>query len=159
MILASQNLQGLLLPVVLVFMVLLVNDRRLMGDRRNGRVANVLAWSAVGVVIALTSSCSASRRSDSSGSRSARARGARARPGPLALGVPRPLGVRRPEAAGRLASHFHARSSRKDKSREPTPAEHAECFRTGRERQSARLVPYSAAATVTLCRWTQESRL
>ena len=52
-ILASQNLQGLLLPVVLVFMVLLINDRRLMGDRRNGRVANVLAWSAVGVVIAL----------------------------------------------------------------------------------------------------------
>ena len=49
----SQNLQGLLLPVVLVFMVLLVNDRRLMGDRRNGRVANVLAWSAVGLVIAL----------------------------------------------------------------------------------------------------------
>ena len=52
-ILASQNLQGLLLPVVLVFMVLLINDRRLMGDRRNGRVANVLAWSAVGLVIAL----------------------------------------------------------------------------------------------------------
>ena len=52
-ILASQNLQGLLLPVVLIFMVLLVNDRRLMGDRRNGRVANVLAWSAVGVVVAL----------------------------------------------------------------------------------------------------------
>jgi Mn2+/Fe2+ NRAMP family transporter len=52
-ILASQNLQGLLLPVVLIFMVLLINDRRLMGDRRNGRVANVLAWSAVGVVIAL----------------------------------------------------------------------------------------------------------
>jgi Mn2+/Fe2+ NRAMP family transporter len=53
LILASQNLQGLLLPVVLIFMVLLVNDRRLMGDHRNGRVANVLAWSAVGVVIAL----------------------------------------------------------------------------------------------------------
>src|SRR6478609_6226963 len=52
-IIASQNLQGLLLPVVLMFMVLLVNDARLMGDHRNGRVANVLAWSAVGVVIAL----------------------------------------------------------------------------------------------------------
>jgi Mn2+/Fe2+ NRAMP family transporter len=53
LIIGSQNLQGLLLPFVLVFMVLLVNDRRLMGDRRNGRVANVLAWSAVGIVIAL----------------------------------------------------------------------------------------------------------
>ena len=38
-IVASQNLQGLLLPVVLVFMVLLVNDARLMGapPQRPGR--------------------------------------------------------------------------------------------------------------------------
>ena len=53
MIIGSQNLQGLLLPVVLVFMVVLVNDRRLMGSHRNGRLANVLAWGAVGLVIAL----------------------------------------------------------------------------------------------------------
>ena len=52
-IIASQNLQGLLLPVVLVFMVLLVNDARLMGGHRNGRVGNLLAWSAVGLVIVL----------------------------------------------------------------------------------------------------------
>jgi Mn2+/Fe2+ NRAMP family transporter len=53
LIIASQNLQGLLLPVVLVFMVMLVNDDRIMGRHRNGRVANVLAWGAVGLVIAL----------------------------------------------------------------------------------------------------------
>ena len=53
LIIASQNLQGLLLPVVLVFMVLLANDRRLMGDHRNGRVGNVLAWAAIGVVVVL----------------------------------------------------------------------------------------------------------
>jgi len=53
LILASQNLQGLLLPVVLVFMVLLVNDERLMGRYRNGRMLNMLAWAAVGLVIAL----------------------------------------------------------------------------------------------------------
>jgi Mn2+/Fe2+ NRAMP family transporter len=53
LIVASQNLQGLLLPIVLVFMVLLVNDKRLMGRHRNGRVANVLAWSAVGLVVIL----------------------------------------------------------------------------------------------------------
>jgi Mn2+/Fe2+ NRAMP family transporter len=52
-IIASQNLQGLLLPVVLVFMVLLVNDARLMGAHRNGRVGNVLAWAAVGLVVVL----------------------------------------------------------------------------------------------------------
>ena len=52
-IVASQNLQGLLLPIVLVFMVLLVNDARLMGRYRNGRVANVLAWGAVALVVIL----------------------------------------------------------------------------------------------------------
>ena len=34
-------------------MVVLVNDKRLMGRHRNGRVANVLAWSAVGLVVVL----------------------------------------------------------------------------------------------------------
>ena len=53
LLLATQNLQGLLLPVVLVFLVLLVNDERLLGRYRNGRLANVLAWTAVGVVVAL----------------------------------------------------------------------------------------------------------
>jgi Mn2+/Fe2+ NRAMP family transporter len=53
LIIGSQNLQGLLLPVVLVFMVVLVNDKRLMGDHRNGRIGNVLAWGAIGLVIAL----------------------------------------------------------------------------------------------------------
>ena len=52
-ILASQNLQGLLLPIVLVFMVLLVNDRGLMGGHANGRRANALAWTAVGLVVLL----------------------------------------------------------------------------------------------------------
>ena len=53
LIVASQNLQGLLLPIVLVFMVVLVNDKRLMGRHRNGRIANVLAWAAVGLVVVL----------------------------------------------------------------------------------------------------------
>jgi Mn2+/Fe2+ NRAMP family transporter len=52
-IVGSQYLQGLLLPIVLVFMVLLVNDERLMGRHRNGRIANVLAWGAVGLVVVL----------------------------------------------------------------------------------------------------------
>ena len=52
-IVATQNLQGLLLPIVLVLMVLLVNDERLMGRYRNGRRANVLAWTCVGLVVVL----------------------------------------------------------------------------------------------------------
>jgi NRAMP (natural resistance-associated macrophage protein)-like metal ion transporter len=53
LIVASQNLQGLLLPIVLVFIVLLVNDERFMGRHRNGRLANLVAWAAVAVVVAL----------------------------------------------------------------------------------------------------------
>jgi Mn2+/Fe2+ NRAMP family transporter len=53
LIVSSQNLQGLLLPVVLVFIVLLVNDRRLMGRHANGRAANVLAWACIGLVVLL----------------------------------------------------------------------------------------------------------
>ncbi len=52
-IIGSQNLQGLLLPIVLVFMVVLVNDRRLMGHHANGRRLNVLAWACVGLVVVL----------------------------------------------------------------------------------------------------------
>ena len=52
-IVGSQNLQGILLPIVLVFIVLLVNDRRLMGTHANRRGGNVLAWGAVAVVVAL----------------------------------------------------------------------------------------------------------
>ena len=53
LIVGSQYLQGLLLPIVLVFMVLLVNDQRIMGRHRNGPIANVLAWGAVGLVVIL----------------------------------------------------------------------------------------------------------
>ena len=53
LIIASQNLQGLLLPVVLNFMALQVNDARLMGEHRNGKVANVLAWGAIAIIVAL----------------------------------------------------------------------------------------------------------
>jgi Mn2+/Fe2+ NRAMP family transporter len=53
LIVSSQYLQGLLLPVVLIFMVLLVNNRRLMGRHTNGRGLNTLAILSVGLVIVL----------------------------------------------------------------------------------------------------------
>jgi NRAMP (natural resistance-associated macrophage protein)-like metal ion transporter len=52
-ILTSQYLQGLLLPVVLVFMVLLVNNRRLLGRHANGRARNAVAIACVGLVVVL----------------------------------------------------------------------------------------------------------
>jgi len=53
LIILTQNLQALLLPVILIFMVLLVNDPRIMGRHRNGRFGNILAWGTVGLVIVL----------------------------------------------------------------------------------------------------------
>jgi Mn2+/Fe2+ NRAMP family transporter len=42
LILVSQNVNGLLLPIVLVFILMLAGDRRIMGDHANGRVSQVL---------------------------------------------------------------------------------------------------------------------
>ena len=53
-ILFSQVANGVLLPFVLVFMLLLVNRKEVMGEYRNSRTANVIAWGTVGVIIALT---------------------------------------------------------------------------------------------------------
>jgi NRAMP (natural resistance-associated macrophage protein)-like metal ion transporter len=53
LILSSQYLQGLLLPIVLIFMLLLVNDRRLLGRHANGRARNVLTVVCVGLVVLL----------------------------------------------------------------------------------------------------------
>jgi Mn2+/Fe2+ NRAMP family transporter len=53
MILLSQVINGILLPVVLIFMILLVNRRELMGDWINTRGANVVGWTTVVVMIGL----------------------------------------------------------------------------------------------------------
>ncbi len=50
----SQVLNGALLPVVLVLMLLLINNRRIMGSWTNGRVFNAIAWLTVAVVVVLT---------------------------------------------------------------------------------------------------------
>jgi NRAMP (natural resistance-associated macrophage protein)-like metal ion transporter len=50
----SQVVNGILLPFVLVFVILLINDKELMGDYTNSRWYNVVSWLTVGVMIALT---------------------------------------------------------------------------------------------------------
>ncbi|MFA6345717.1 MAG: divalent metal cation transporter, partial [Syntrophales bacterium] len=50
----SQVVNGLLLPVVLVFMLILVNDRRIMGDYTNSRGMNAFSWLTVGILILLS---------------------------------------------------------------------------------------------------------
>jgi NRAMP (natural resistance-associated macrophage protein)-like metal ion transporter len=49
----SQVLQGLLLPLELVLMLIIVNRVRVMGDYRNGRIANAIGWTTVVIVGAL----------------------------------------------------------------------------------------------------------
>lgn len=50
----SQVLNGILLPFVLVFMLLLVNKSSLMGRHTNSRTYNVIAWGLTVLIIALT---------------------------------------------------------------------------------------------------------
>jgi Mn2+/Fe2+ NRAMP family transporter len=52
--LLSQTANGVLLPFILIFMLLLAGDARLMGRYRNGRVLNAISWATVAVLIALT---------------------------------------------------------------------------------------------------------
>jgi Mn2+/Fe2+ NRAMP family transporter len=52
--LASQTLNGVLLPIILVTMLKLINDKRLMGKYVNGRIMNILSWVTVVILIGLT---------------------------------------------------------------------------------------------------------
>jgi NRAMP (natural resistance-associated macrophage protein)-like metal ion transporter len=50
----SQVLNGILLPVVLVFILILINDPKLMGKYRNNRFYNVASVGVIVILIALT---------------------------------------------------------------------------------------------------------
>jgi NRAMP (natural resistance-associated macrophage protein)-like metal ion transporter len=50
----SQVVNGAVLPFVLIFMLWLINNRRIMGSYVNGPVFNVIAWVTVVIMIVLT---------------------------------------------------------------------------------------------------------
>lgn len=50
----SQVLNGILLPIVLVFMLRLINNPRLMSENTNSRFWNVMSWACVVIVSALS---------------------------------------------------------------------------------------------------------
>jgi NRAMP (natural resistance-associated macrophage protein)-like metal ion transporter len=54
MILVSQIINGMLLPVVLIFMTMLINRKGLMREWTNSRPYNAIAWTAVIVMTGLT---------------------------------------------------------------------------------------------------------
>ncbi len=53
-ILVAQSLNGILLPVILIFTLLMINNPRVMGKYVNGPVRNVIAWGFTGALIALS---------------------------------------------------------------------------------------------------------
>jgi hypothetical protein len=54
LILFSQVANGALLPFLLVFMLIFVNRKELMGEYTNSRLANVIAWGTSVIIIILT---------------------------------------------------------------------------------------------------------
>jgi Mn2+/Fe2+ NRAMP family transporter len=50
----SQVLNGVLLPVVIILMLMLINRRDLMGEHKNSRIWNVIAWTTSVIVIGMT---------------------------------------------------------------------------------------------------------
>jgi NRAMP (natural resistance-associated macrophage protein)-like metal ion transporter len=50
----SQVLNGILLPVVIILMLMLINRQDLMGEHRNTRLWNVIAWATSIIVIGMT---------------------------------------------------------------------------------------------------------
>ena len=50
----SQVLNGILLPVVLVSMILLINNKKIMGNYVNNKLQNVIGWTAVTLLVGLS---------------------------------------------------------------------------------------------------------
>jgi Mn2+/Fe2+ NRAMP family transporter len=53
-IILSQYVNGIALPPVLIFMLLLINKKELMGAHTNSRLFNTIAWATAIIVIGLT---------------------------------------------------------------------------------------------------------
>ena len=52
--LLSQDVNGILLPIILIYVLKIVNDRSIMGEHANGPVYNTVAWAFSAALIALT---------------------------------------------------------------------------------------------------------
>jgi NRAMP (natural resistance-associated macrophage protein)-like metal ion transporter len=53
-IILSQVVNGIVLPFVLIFMLLLINKKELMGEYTNSRLFNAVAWATTAIMILLT---------------------------------------------------------------------------------------------------------
>ena len=53
LILLSQVANGILIPFVLIFMLVLINRGRIMGDYKNHLPGNIIAWSTTIIMLPL----------------------------------------------------------------------------------------------------------
>ncbi len=54
LLVATQVLNGMLMPIILIFMLLLVNNKEVMGKYANTKVQNLIAWPTAIIIILLT---------------------------------------------------------------------------------------------------------
>lgn len=52
--LMSQDVNGILLPIILIFVMIIINDKRIMGQYINKRIGNIIAWLTVFGIIGFT---------------------------------------------------------------------------------------------------------
>jgi Mn2+/Fe2+ NRAMP family transporter len=52
--LISQVLNGILLPVILIYMLRLSNNQKIMGEYKNARIFNIFTWAICILIIILT---------------------------------------------------------------------------------------------------------
>ena len=50
----SQGMNGMLLPVILIFVMLIVNNRRIMGEYINKKIGNIIGWTTISAIILAT---------------------------------------------------------------------------------------------------------
>jgi Mn2+/Fe2+ NRAMP family transporter len=50
----SQVVNGVVLPVILIFMLILINNKGIMGAHTNGTAFNLLSWLTVGILVVLS---------------------------------------------------------------------------------------------------------
>ncbi len=53
-ILATQQIAGILSPIILAFMIILINDKRIMGKYVNTKLQNIISWVTVTFIVVLS---------------------------------------------------------------------------------------------------------
>lgn len=53
-ILVTQEIAGILSPIILTFMIILINDKRIMGEYINNKTQNIISWATVIFIIILS---------------------------------------------------------------------------------------------------------